>query len=37
MVYVKKSTASGGDESLDILAAKLQIAEAELTLERREK
>ncbi len=36
MVFVKKSTASGGDESLDIPAAKLRIVETELTLEERE-
>jgi hypothetical protein len=35
MVFVKKST-SGGAPSLDILAAKLRIVEAELSLEERE-
>ncbi len=33
MVMVKKSAASGGAPSLDILAAKLRIVEAELSLE----
>jgi hypothetical protein len=33
MVQVKKSTTSGGAEGLDILAARLRIVEAELTLE----
>lgn len=36
MIVVKKSTASGGPERLDILAAKLRIVEAELTLKQRE-
>ena len=36
MVMVKKSTGSGGAQSLDILAAKVRILEAELTLEERE-
>jgi hypothetical protein len=36
MVVVKKSTESGGVESLDILAARLRIVETELTLEERE-
>jgi hypothetical protein len=36
MVMVKKSTGSGGAQSLDILAAKVRIVEAELTLEERE-
>jgi hypothetical protein len=36
VVVVKKSTGGGGDESLDILAARLRIVEAELTLEERE-
>ncbi len=33
MVMVKKSASGGGAPSLDILAAKLQIVEAELSLE----
>jgi hypothetical protein len=36
MVMVKKSTDSGGAQSLDLLAAKVQIVEAELTLEEKE-
>lgn len=36
MVLVKKSTDSGGTQSLDILAAKVQIVEAELNLEEKE-
>jgi hypothetical protein len=36
MVMVKKSAAGGGAPSLDILAAKLRIVEAELTLEEKE-
>jgi hypothetical protein len=36
VVMVKKSTGGGGAPSLDILAAKLQIVEAELTLEEKE-
>lgn len=36
MVMVKKSASSGGAPSLDILAAKLRIVEAELSLEERE-
>ena len=36
MVMVKKSASGGGAPSLDILAAKLRIAEAELTLEEKE-
>jgi hypothetical protein len=36
MVMVKKSASGGGAPSLDILAAKLRIVEAELTLEEKE-
>jgi hypothetical protein len=36
MVMVKKSAASGGAPSLDILAAKLRIVEAELSLEEKQ-
>ena len=36
MVMVKKSASSGGAPSLDILAAKLRIVEAELSLEEKE-
>ncbi len=36
MVMVKKSATSGGAPSLDILAAKLRIVEAELSLEERQ-
>jgi hypothetical protein len=36
MVLVKKSVSSGGAPSLDILAAKLKIVEAELSLEEKE-
>jgi hypothetical protein len=36
MVIVKKSASGGGAPSLDILAAKLRIVEAELSLEERE-
>jgi hypothetical protein len=36
MVMVKKSAGSGGAPSLDILAAKLQIVEAELSLEEKQ-
>src|SRR5215203_5945596 len=36
MVMVKKSAGNGGAPSLDILAAKLRILEAELSLEERE-
>jgi hypothetical protein len=36
MVMVKKSASSGGAPSLDILAAKLRILEAELSLEEKE-
>jgi hypothetical protein len=36
MVMVKKSAGSGGAPSLDILAAKLRIVEAELSLEEKE-
>jgi hypothetical protein len=36
MVMVKKSAGNGGAPSLDILAAKLRIVEAELSLEERE-
>jgi hypothetical protein len=36
MVLVKKSASGGGAPSLDILAAKLRIIEAELTLEEKE-
>ncbi len=36
MVVVKKSASGGGAPSLDILAAKLRIVEAELSLEERE-
>jgi hypothetical protein len=36
MVMVKKSASSGGAPSLDILAAKLQIVEAELSLEEKQ-
>jgi hypothetical protein len=36
MVMVKKSAGSGGTPSLDILAAKLRIIEAELSLEEKE-
>src|SRR5215208_6945455 len=36
MTKVKKSTGSGGAPSLDILAARLQIVEDELTLEEKE-
>ncbi len=36
MVMVKKSASAGGAPSLDILAAKLKIVEAELTLEEKE-
>jgi hypothetical protein len=36
VVLVKKSTDSGGAQSLDILAAKVRIVEAELTLEEKE-
>jgi hypothetical protein len=36
MVMVKKSAASGGASSLDILAAKLRIVEAELSLEEKQ-
>jgi hypothetical protein len=36
MVFVKKSTGDGGAPSLDILAAKLRIIEAELSLEEKQ-
>src|SRR5215212_8706418 len=36
MVMVKKSASGGGAPSLDILAAKLRIVEAELSLEEKE-
>ncbi len=36
MVMVKKSATSGGAPSLDILAAKVRILEAELTLQEKE-